>query len=806
MHAQTTPTSSRSSPAPAAPQQHANRLAGESSPYLLQHAHNPVDWFPWGPEAFAEARRRGVPIFLSVGYSTCYWCHVMERESFENEQIAALMNERFVCIKVDREERPDVDDIYMAAVQLITRRGGWPMSVWLLPPGASGDGDPGLQPFYAGTYFPAEPRAGMASFPDVLTALSNAWTTQREQVIDQGRRVTDAIREQIAQRQPPTAIGRNQVLDGMTALLELYDRQNAGFGRAPKFPQPVYLEYLLQLTPTINDPAVAGVARRAIRHTLDRMATGGMYDQVGGGFHRYSVDDKWLVPHFEKMLYDNGQLASIYARSFALWRDAFDAEVLRETLDYVLREMTDPLGGFYSAQDAEVNHREGQNYLWTPAQLQAALNGSDADFASRVYGLTDGPNFRDPHHPDDPAANVLFLSDRPEKVAAALGIDAEQFRSRLARINETLYKARATRDQPGLDDKVLAGWNGLMIAGMAEGAAALGERKYLDAAEKSANFILTTMRDDKGRLLRVWRRGVARTPAVLEDYAMLAHGLLAIHRARVAMDLPPGDQLAQSATLVDLADSLFGETEGEHPGAMYDTLPGQSELIVRAFSTYDGAIPAGASVMCHDLLDLFELTGDRRWIERAALLIGALSHAIKEAPVASINATRALDRLLRLEPALVQAIGAQDAAEEAPVVVRDAPAKIFAAAERITVGPGAPASLPIEIRIDDGFHITAHDPGIEGLVPFEVRIEGGTGVNAVVKYPAGAPYEGAAVPPEDRGRMRVYTGTVRFVISLERTDDPWTGIPLVIITYQPCTDDACFQPITVELDVAIDPG
>ncbi len=798
-------------------EKHTNRLAKESSPYLLQHAHNPVDWYAWGAEAFEEARRRQVPIFLSIGYSTCYWCHVMERESFENEEIAALMNSNFVCIKVDREERPDVDDIYMAATQLITRRGGWPMSVWLVPASADGDvkvgageeGQVGLLPFYAGTYFPAVSRGGMAAFPEVLRSISEAWKNQREEVIGQSHRVTAAVREQLAdRRQGAVALGEKEITGAIASLLGMYDKVEGGFGRAPKFPQPVYLEFLLEVAPSIEDSAVAGLAKRAMRHTLDRMALGGMNDQVGGGFHRYSVDEKWLTPHFEKMLYDNAQLASLYARSFVASGDPFDAEVVRRTLDYVLREMTDAGGGFHSAQDAEVNHHEGENYLWNRAEMALALGEEEEAFASRVYGLEGGANFSDPHAPELPARNILFLAERPEETAKKMGMTAGAFGARLARVNAALYEARKRRDQPRLDDKVIVSWNGLMIAALAEGAVALKEPRYLEAAERAAAFIVGRMRDPKdGGLLRVWRKGQAKTAGVLEDYAGLARGLLAIQRARLSLGLGPGDHLAEAGRLVVEAEGLFGDGSG----ALYDTLPGRSDLIVRSFSTYDGAVPAGVSVMVNDLIDMYELTGDRGRLERSAGLLGSYSEAIHKAPVGTMNSTRALARLMRHDGALAASIGGgskRAGGAQEKVVVADSPVKILAAGERVVVKKGEVVTLPIEVRIDKGYHISANKPGLEYLIPFSIRVEGGKGVRLRVEYPPGEVYEGAALAAEDKGKMLVYTGVIRMDIRLERTEEAWKGDdrPLIVVTYQACDDEACFQPMTVELDVSIDPG
>ncbi|MHC4991738.1 MAG: thioredoxin domain-containing protein, partial [Planctomycetota bacterium] len=410
-----------------------NRLADETSPYLLQHEANPVHWFPWGPEAFEAARALGRPIFLSVGYSTCYWCHVMERESFENEQIAAIMNEHFICIKVDREERPDVDDIYMRAVQMLNQgHGGWPMSVFLEPGG--------LRPFIGGTYFPPTDQAGRPGFPTVLEQVAAFWRDRRQDVVQQATMVADAVRQQMAVEFAPQEIGRDEIARAQGQLMSMYDQQDAGFvvaqQRRPKFPIPSALDFLMSTAWDVESN------RKAVIHTLDRMATGGMYDQVGGGFHRYSTDEKWLVPHFEKMLYDNGQLASTYAEAYQRTGDAFYAQIIRETLDYVIREMTSPEGGFYSAQDAEVNHREGQNYLWQPGEVRKALSEAGredlVDLALEVYGFNNGTNFQDPHHPEDEATNVVYLVERPDVMAGRLDLALEEFESRLVAINEIL--------------------------------------------------------------------------------------------------------------------------------------------------------------------------------------------------------------------------------------------------------------------------------------------------------------------------------------------------------------------------------
>ncbi|MEE8153678.1 MAG: thioredoxin domain-containing protein, partial [Phycisphaerales bacterium] len=531
--------------------QHTNRLINETSPYLLQHAHNPVNWYAWGPDAFEAARAQNKPIFLSIGYSTCYWCHVMERESFEVEEVAALMNAHFISIKVDREERPDVDGIYMAAVQIQTRRGGWPMSVFLEPTK--------LKPFFGGTYFPKQ------QFMSLLTRVNEAWQTHKDEIFADAGRLADAVTQQLQSATRPLPLGQTQTQQAHSDLMGTYDRQNAGFGGASgnKFPMPVYLELLIAVG--WDDPAAHG----AILHTLDRMATGGMYDQIGGGFHRYSTDPKWLVPHFEKMIYDNGQLASVYAEAYERTGDPFYGEVLREVLDFVMREMTDPAGGFYSAQDAEVNTREGENYIWTAQEIRQALGeaglGADIEFTLQTYGFSLGTNFRDPHHPEDGYKNVVYLIDRPDVIAQQMGIDVDAFDKRLEAVNAALLQVRDQRDQPGTDDKILAAWNGLMIAGMADGGRVLDAPGYVDAARAAAQFVLSTMRSADGGLLRTYRAGQAKIDAFSVDYAFMIRGLIALHRATGE------SQFVEEAVM--LAAAARDRFWDYRLGAYFDTLP-----------------------------------------------------------------------------------------------------------------------------------------------------------------------------------------------------------------------------------------
>ena len=767
---------------------HANRLVDETSPYLLQHAHNPVSWYPWGEEAFAAARERDVPIFLSIGYSTCYWCHVMERECFENEAIAALMNERFVCVKVDREERPDVDDIYMMATMIHNQgRGGWPMSVFLEPGG--------LRPFYAGTYFPAEPRMGMPSFPQVIEGISGAWRDRREEVMGLAESLAEAVARQMATDRAPIVVGRTQVTQAATALLQSLDRVNGGFGGAPKFPQPSYLELLMDVRLGAADEETAGAVDHALRLTLDAMASGGIHDQVGGGFHRYAVDATWTVPHFEKMLYDNAQLASLYARASRVYGDEYYASVARGTLDYVLREMRDERGGFFSAQDAEVDGREGLNYLWTAAQIREALEEEDAALAIRVYGLDRGANFQDPHHPEDGGRNVLRLDGRPERVAETIGVSAGALRERMESIDARLLAVRDRRKQPHTDDKVLAAWNGLMIGALAEAGTILGESRYVDAAAGAADVVVGTMVDGEGTLLRSSRAGRAGTPAFLEDHAMLIAGLVELHRACRAIDASADDRYLEAARrLAAVAREAFG-AEG---GGYFDTRAAQSDLFVRTRTTSDGAMASGSSAMIHALLALHEETGERAYLDDALGALRSVSADIAANPLSTSNATRALLRMLAMpELAESEALGETPAPAVEPGFT---PVEIFASTDRVQIGEDRPGEFTVRLRIADGFHVLAAEPGPggEGLVALRVHVVGGTGLNAYADYPMGGAYEGDAA-----AELLVHEGEVEFAIVVEAAEE-WSGRPVVAVTYQACTDTECLMPMTVELDVAID--
>ena len=480
-----------------------NRLADQTSPYLLQHARNPVDWYPWGDEALAEARREDKPILLSIGYAACHWCHVMERESFEDPETAALMNEHFVCIKVDREERPDVDAIYMDAVQAMTGHGGWPLTAFLTPDG---------KPFYAGTYFPNEDRHGMPAFTRVLTAIAETWRTGRGETETQAQRVVDAIAGAGMMQASADPLSEEILIGAMASLRSAFDTRWGGFGGAPKFPQPMTLELLLRCH-------LRGMpdALDMLTLTLDRMASGGMHDQLGGGFHRYSTDERWLVPHFEKMLYDNAQLARLYVRAWQVTgNDRYRAVAVR-TCDYLLREMQQPVGGFSSSQDADSEGVEGRFFVWTWPELASAVG----EAVATTLGAVPGGNWD--------GTNVLWEPYQVAAVASELELDVDDLSAHLETARADLFELRQGRVHPAIDDKVLAGWNGLAISALAEAGRALGEPRYVDAAARAADFVLTHLRDGGGRLQRSWRNGRVSGKAYADDHALMADACLTLY-------------------------------------------------------------------------------------------------------------------------------------------------------------------------------------------------------------------------------------------------------------------------------------
>ncbi len=539
-----------------------NRLAHESSPYLLQHAANPVDWYPWGEEAFGRALAEDKPILLSVGYSTCHWCHVMAHESFEDERVAAYMNAHFVNVKLDREERPDVDAVYMAAVQAMTSAGGWPMTVFLMPDG---------RPFYAGTYFPPTDRQGMPGFARVLQSVAAAWAERRDDLRQNADALTEHVQAISAPRGSAQDLPPDLATRGLEGLHRLYDPVHGGFGSAPKFPAPTLLAYLL------TQPE----GREMALSTLRFMARGGLHDQLGGGFHRYSVDARWLVPHFEKMLYDNAQLTRAYLWAWQVSGDGAFLAVARDTLAYLEREMRAPEGGFYSAQDADQEGIEGQFFVWTPGEFRDLL-GDDAALAARHWGVTDAGNFMDPHHPEFGRRSVLSVVEDEAGLAAHFDLPVEEVRARLERARAVLFEAREARPRPGLDDKVLTSWNGLALMAFAEAARLTGDAHLLEVARQNADFIRARLQDGQGGLLHVFGGGQARVAGLLEDQAIYALGLIELYRA--------GGDLTHLHWARDLwAVSRRGYFD-EASGVFLSTGAGAEALIARRAEGFDAAV------------------------------------------------------------------------------------------------------------------------------------------------------------------------------------------------------------------------
>jgi len=615
----------------------ANRLARESSPYLLQHAHNPVDWYPWGEEAFARARKEGKAIFLSVGYSTCHWCHVMERESFENEEIAAVMNEHFVCIKVDREERPDVDAIYMSAVQSLTGQGGWPMSVFLTPDG---------RPFFGGTYFPPEDRFGRPGFKNVLLRVAEVWARKREDVLRDADRLTDHIRKMDV----PAGEAELGVATLDTAFQHLaasYDERHGGFGGAPKFPRPHALSLLLRYWKRRSGPD----ALEMVTTTLERMWRGGMYDHLGGGFHRYSTDEEWLVPHFEKMLYDQALIAGTCIEAYQATGGETFAAIARDIFRYVLRDLADPKGGFHSAEDADSEGEEGKFYLWTKGEILERLGEKDGELFCKVYGVREDGNYHDEATRAFTGRNILHLPAPLSESATRLGTTTEEMESKLGAMRDSLFAARESRVRPSKDDKVLTDWNGLMISSLARGGNALAEPRYVDAARRAAEFILANLRSD-GRLLHRWRSGNADIPAFLDDYAFLALGLLDLYEATFE-----DRWLAESVRLADEMIALFGDPEG---GAFYLTSADGEPLIKRTRELYDGAIPSGNSAAALLLLRLGRIRANPELEKRGEAVLRHFSGAIARMPTAFPFALQALDFVVGPAREIVLAGDAED--------------------------------------------------------------------------------------------------------------------------------------------------
>jgi uncharacterized protein YyaL (SSP411 family) len=585
-------------------QRRANRLAGETSPYLLQHAHNPVDWYPWGEEALARSRAEDKPILLSIGYSACHWCHVMERESFENEEIATLMNQSFVNIKVDREERPDLDQVYMNAVQMMTGHGGWPMTVFLTPD---------LVPFYGGTYFPPEDRHNLPGFPRVLLGVAQAYRTSPEEVTQTASSVLGELRRMGASRESNAALGQQLLDAAVRGLSRDYDPRHGGFGGAPKFPSPMSLEFLLRAHQKTGDEN----ALLMVTHTCRKMAGGGMYDQLGGGFHRYSTDARWLVPHFEKMLYDNAQLSRVYLHAWQATKDESFRRVAVETFEYVVREMTDESGGFYSTQDADSEGVEGKFFVWSLEELTRLLGEEDAALVAAYYDVTAEGNFE--------GENILNTPRPADEVARELRVSTDQLLQAVERARPILFAEREKRVKPGRDEKVIAAWNGMMLQSFAEAAAVFEREDFRAVAEKNAAFTLERLRDATG-LLHVYKDGRAKQHAFLDDYACVASGLLSLYETT--------GSVRWLRECLALTEQMIAEFWDEADGGFFYTGGSSEKLIVRQKDYFDNATPSGNSVAAELLVRLAALTENEDYRRKAVTVFRLVRDAVERYPSA----------------------------------------------------------------------------------------------------------------------------------------------------------------------------
>ncbi len=740
-----------------------NRLAGESSPYLLLHQHNPVDWYPWGEEAIEKARKEDKPIFLSVGYSTCYWCHVMERESFSNPAVAELMNREFVSIKLDREERPDLDEIYMTATQILTEQGGWPNSVFLTT---------ALKPFYAGTYFPPENRYGRPGFRQVLEDLALAWRTRRTDVEEQSAEMARAMSHHLEERSSPAhePPAGTVALRALESLARRFDPQWGGFGGAPKFPTPSNLYLALELAG--QSPEAGADAGPMLSATLDQMARGGIYDQLGGGFHRYATDREWKIPHFEKMLYDNGFLLEIYAREHARTGDAQAARIVRETAAWIAREMTSPEGAFWSAIDAETHGHEGAFYVWSREELTEALGEEDATFLAPLLGFAGPPFFEGSHY-------VLHLPERLDEVARRRRMPLEDLTRELDAGRAKLFAARARRERPATDDKILTDWNGTVITGLAVAGKLLGEPAFVQQAVRAAEFILGTLRPEGGPLLHAWRGGQGKIGAYLADYAFLVRGLLALH-----------DATEEERWLAAAREITREQIERlRDPKGGFFTAAASPDVLFRSKDVFDGAMPAANAVAVLNLIDLAVRTGDLGWRKAARATLSAFADLIERHPDGVRMLTLAVHRYHETGGGLEEANAEHGEARAGHE--RDAAAGGVAMLEHeaqrlvhphLDLGAEVDGWRPFRLALEivPGWHLQANPASEPYLVATEVK-----GEVRNVRYPEGERFESRLA----KEAIAVYSGRVEIIGEV-------SGTARLTLTYQPCDQARCLPPVT----------
>lgn len=764
------------------PMRQPNRLAKESSPYLLQHAHNPVDWFPWGQEAFAKARKEKKLVFLSIGYSACHWCHVMERESFANEAIAKILNENFVCVKVDREERPDIDEIYMAALNATGLSGGWPLTMFLTAEG---------KPIFGGTYFPPEDKkvedgtiTGMKSILKRVIELNSKEGPALEAQADRIARMTvETLGRGTAV--PLAALDRDMVAD-VVRWFE-FDPVHGGLGdklrqfRGTKFPRAAAIGFLLQQSRQPGNERLA----KSVTLTLQKMAEGGIYDQLGGGFHRYSTERTWTVPHFEKMLYDNAQLVELYADAYRSSPDPLYQRIVAETHTFLAREMTSPTGVFYSALDADSNGVEGEYYVWTLDELTKVL-ASDADlqFVQSVYGVSE-PNFEGKFH-------ILRLSKSTIELAKELKMNEADLLAKLEPLKAKLLAYRSKRERPFLDQKVIVSWNGQMIAGYARAGEVFKNDSYIAAATKAARFILDRMRTKDGRLLRLFaavpgEQPIARGNAFLDDYAFLLHGLLNLHDAT-------GNQqwLDDAQTIAKLMIRWYGDTEH---GGFFFTAHDHEKLFARSKDSYDGAQPSGNGMAARSLLRLWRKTGDTAYRDECLRTVRYFASAMKSSPGSMTSLARCLDELLTLAASDPTILAMKDGPKPVAKAPREAADVVSATVRFEKPDPKGKQTFTVTLTVAEPWHIYANPVGNESLKDSETTIEvfvGGQKIESTIDYPAGLPAKDVG-----NGGYQIYTGAVKFSGTVQRTkDDGEIEVRLRVLA---CKDRLCLLPSTIKL-------
>ena len=776
----------------------ANRLAKETSPYLRLHAHNPVDWYPWGPEAFAKAKAENKPIFLSVGYSACYWCHVMERETFANPEIAKLLNARFVSIKVDREERPDVDQIYMAALQVFGN-GGWPMSMFLTPEGL---------PFFGGTYFPPADREGAEGFPGLLNRVGDAWRDQRKEIERDATRLAEMVKRSLAgtAARRPFPLTRLFARGGVDALTEQFDADYGGFGfnpenpRRPKFPEPSNLIFLIDqhrrsgaklLLEKEKPPGdLPGPLEMAIE-TLDHMARGGIRDQLAGGYHRYATSRYWIVPHFEKMLYDNAQLASTHLMAFEVTGDPRWRAEAESTFAFIERSMTAPEGAFYSSIDAETRGEEGEYYVWTREQVAEVLgDGPDADAFLQVYGLKRDPNFEKNRY-------VLLEPRSRAEQSSSLKTTPEALESKLAPLRARMLAARDRRAAPLRDDKILTAWNGLMIAAYSDGFRVLKNDHYRAVAVKAADFLWKHLRTPEGRLLRTFNDGRAKLPAYLEDYAFLAHGLLRLHAAN-------GDpvRLQQARELTDKMIEGFLDKKA---GGFFFTAGDHESLIARPKDPLDNVLPSGNSVAVRNLVTLAKATGEERYLDVAGQTLEAFSATLMQSPASAPLMLVGLGEYLDARPG-PDGTSAVDRGSK----LLDSSSQVSATGRltetKAPIAPGSELSVTIDIKIAQGWHIYANPSGLDEIAPTKLTLEidaGSATMLESVQYPDGI---AKLLASTGKSKVTVLENNVEIkaTIKLDPKLKPGSHALMFNLHCQACNDKSCLSPARLAVKVPIE--